>query len=108
MTDEELFAIARLPAPQPPIGEGRAMGTDGFGEISFADRYGADETKAAIGILLELIDGPSDLLCTSSDELWLKWEELDRLIGEADERASNEAGGASDLYQARGALGADL
>jgi hypothetical protein len=38
---------------------------------------------------------------TPSGELWLKWCELDRLIGEADEKAHREAGGAADLYKAR-------
>jgi hypothetical protein len=37
----------------------------------------------------------------SADELWLKWCELDRLIGEVDERAHNEAAGDFDLYKAR-------
>jgi hypothetical protein len=40
-------------------------------------------------------------LGTPSDELWLKWCELDRLIGEADERAHREAGASGDLYNAR-------
>jgi hypothetical protein len=37
---------------------------------------------------------------TSSDELWHAWCALDRLIGEADEKAHKEAGGAFDLYLA--------
>jgi hypothetical protein len=36
------------------------------------------------------------------DELWREWKDLDRSLGEADERAHKEAGGA-DLYKARAA-----
>jgi hypothetical protein len=38
---------------------------------------------------------------TSADKLWQNWIELDRAIGEADERAHKETGGAFDLYKAR-------
>jgi hypothetical protein len=38
---------------------------------------------------------------TPSDELWHEWKELDRLIGDADDKAWNEAGGEFDLYKDR-------
>ena len=96
MTDEELFEIAGLPAPQPPIEEGRAMGTDGFDESSFSDRYGTDVTEAATGLLIP------DPNVASSDELSRKWEALDRLLGEAEEIASKEAGSVINaLYKTR-------
>jgi hypothetical protein len=68
MTDAELAVIARWPhrwqvvtnwpgnrrvadAAEFLIERGRAMGTDGFGEIEFADRYGADVvTEAGVGL----------------------------------------------------------
>jgi hypothetical protein len=53
MTDEELAVVAGL-APM----------AEGFDESSFADRYGADVTEAATGLM------------QSADELWLKWCEL--------------------------------
>jgi hypothetical protein len=84
MSDEELRAMAGLPAPM----------IEGFDNPSFYDRYGADVTEAATGLLIP------DAGVTSSDDLWLKWCEHDRLIGEADERASKEAGGVFDLYKA--------
>jgi hypothetical protein len=70
--------------------------TEGFDESSFADRYGADVTEAAVGLMQSVFED------VPSDELWLEWCALDRLIGEADERAHKEVGGgAFDLYMRR-------
>jgi hypothetical protein len=85
MSDAELAAIAR-PAPM----------AEGFNESSLAHRYGTDVTEAATGLLIP------DASVTSSGELRIKWEALDRLLVEAEEIADKETGGVSaPLYQTR-------
>jgi hypothetical protein len=87
MTDAELAVVAGLAPPDFDRREPFGRVSEGFDESSFADRYGAD-VPARRG--------------APSDALWLKWWGLDRLIGEADERAHREAaGGAFDLYKDR-------
>jgi hypothetical protein len=92
MTDAEIAAVAGLPAPQPQIGEGRAMGADGFGEISFVDRYGAEDRKAKYQAACEAADEAAKKATNETDKLWLSWYELDRFI---------EAGCEDDLFNER-------
>ena len=70
MTDAELVEIVRRVRPDFDrtahvcYHEPFARVSEGFDESSFADRYGADVTEAATGLM------------QSADELWLKWCEL--------------------------------